>query len=187
MAKTPKDKTGKDVPRLTVVAPHDQPDTTQQPDQATAQPSRGPTDPVTGLTPKQEAFCQAMAREGLNQSDAYRKAYDTTGMADGTIWTQASILRKNQKVADRIADIVAEIRAEDSASRATRAARVVATLEQMMLTAKTDSGRLRAAELLGKTVGLYRDVVEDGTQSADDVQALQAELDRILSRNKDIA
>lgn len=179
MTDTPKDR-GK----LTVISGTPQAD---QPAQATAQGSRGPKDPETGCTPRQEAFCQAMAREGLNQSDAYRKAYDTEGMQDGTIWTEAWKTRNLPHVAQRIEQIVSEIKAEDSASRATRGARIVAVLEQMMLTAKTDSGRLRAAELLGKTVGLYRDVVEDGTQSASDVQELQAELERILNRNKDIA
>jgi hypothetical protein len=51
----------------------------------------------------------------------------------------------------------------------------------------TDMARLRACELLGRTVGLFKDVQETiDTRSADDVrQALEARLDAFAATNKD--
>ena len=127
---------------------------------------------------------QAMCRKGMNQTDAYREAYDTSNMAPGTVWSEACTLRRLPKVARRIEDVIAEIRAEDNASRATRGARVVAALEREMATAATPSARLRAAELLGKTVGLYRDVIEDGVADGESVAELEERLARIIQRGK---
>ena len=53
------------------------------------------------LTPKQEAFAQAVAG-GLNQSDAYRHAYGAGDMAPTTIWNNAYVLAKHNEVAARI-------------------------------------------------------------------------------------
>lgn len=57
------------------------------------------------LTDKQEKFAQAIALEGMNYSDAYRSAYDTENMTDGCVWTEASLLKDNQKVATRINEL----------------------------------------------------------------------------------
>lgn len=47
------------------------------------------------LTAKQEAFAQAVA-DGLNQSDAYRKAYDASKMSEQVIHNKASLLIKGE-------------------------------------------------------------------------------------------
>jgi terminase small subunit-like protein len=61
-------------------------------------PMRG-TEPK--LTEKQEAYCQAYIVLG-NQSDAYREAYDASGMAKNSIWVAASRLHNEANVALRI-------------------------------------------------------------------------------------
>lgn len=53
------------------------------------------------LTLKQEAFCQAYIETG-NASEAYRRAYDASGMADNVIHVKACELLKNGKVAVRL-------------------------------------------------------------------------------------
>ena len=53
------------------------------------------------LTAKQEAFCQAMAG-GMNQTEAYRAAYDTSGMADKTVWDEAYNLANHPEVAPKV-------------------------------------------------------------------------------------
>ena len=55
-------------------------------------------DPVTGLTPQQEAF--AMARvKGLSQADAYRAAYDVKPQTKAeSIYVSASRLAKDPNV-----------------------------------------------------------------------------------------
>ena len=57
-----------------------------------------------GLTAKQEGFAQGVAR-GLTLSDAYRMAYDAEKMKDATIWTEASSLVDNPKVATRVSSL----------------------------------------------------------------------------------
>ena len=56
------------------------------------------------LTAKQEAFAQAIA-SGMNQSDAYRSAYNAGGMKAATINVKASQLAADGKVAGRLAEL----------------------------------------------------------------------------------
>ena len=58
---------------------------------------------------------------------------------------------------------------------------VLETLRDKMKNADSDSNKLRAAELLGKTVGLFKaDVVDDKPQKT--TAELQAELQEILGQ-----
>ena len=56
------------------------------------------------LTAKMENFCQAIV-DGLNQSDAYRHAYDAGRMAPETVNREASVLVNNPKIATRILEL----------------------------------------------------------------------------------
>lgn len=60
-----------------------------------------------GLTLKQEAFAQAMAK-GLSLSDSYRAAYDTSGMRPNVVNNEASKLASRRDIADRTESIIAE-------------------------------------------------------------------------------
>lgn len=61
-------------------------------------------DPITGLTPQQEIFCQASIIPGTTQADAYRTAYPTSKKwKDSAIWSKASTLMSEGKVRERIA------------------------------------------------------------------------------------
>ena len=62
------------------------------------------------LTPKQEAFAQAVAG-GMSQSDAYRKAYNAGNMGDQSVWVNASKLMSDAKVSLRVADLKAKLEA----------------------------------------------------------------------------
>ena len=64
------------------------------------------------LTQTQEKFCQYYLDTDGNASEAYRMAYDTSNMQPDTVWSTASRLLDNCKVAARIS----EIRAERAAS-----------------------------------------------------------------------
>ena len=57
------------------------------------------------LTAKQEKFAQAIALENMNQADAYRSAYDTSRMADETIYVKACQLAKKDNIAVRIDEL----------------------------------------------------------------------------------
>lgn len=56
------------------------------------------------LTPKQEKFCQCIV-EGMNQSDAYRAAYDAENMKPNTIHNRAKDLMADGLIAARIEEL----------------------------------------------------------------------------------
>ncbi len=56
------------------------------------------------LTPKQEAFAQAIV-SGMSQADAYRKAYDAGNMKPATVQSKASILMADGKVRARVEEL----------------------------------------------------------------------------------
>jgi len=107
------------------------------------------------LTAKQMKFV-AEVSEGGSQSNAYRKAYDTSQMAPKTIWEEASRLRRHPKVAARIEELEAEKEARRRMQALSREDRVLQELEKIAFGDGPASGRLNALELLGKHVGLFK-------------------------------
>jgi len=75
-----------------------------------------------GLTEKQEAFAQGLA-EGLTNAEAYRRAYQTEGMKENTIWTEACKLAQHPKVDARLNELLAEKRGKNSMEANKRAER----------------------------------------------------------------
>ena len=127
---------------------------------------------ITGLTDKQEAFAQAVA-SGSNLSDAYRLAYDADRMSPQTVWTEASILLALPKVSSRLMVLNGEKEQQRRMMAVSRAERVLQRLETLAESATTESVKVRANELLGKTAGLFTDQVEittDTDRTVDDIQ-----------------
>ena len=60
------------------------------------------------LTSKQEAFCQAVAG-GMNQSDAYRSAYNAGSMKPDVVNVKASQLAAGGKVSVRVDELRKEL------------------------------------------------------------------------------
>ena len=60
------------------------------------------------LTAKQEAFAQAIA-DGMNQSDAYRKAYKPNPMTANALGVRAHEVGTNSKVIVRVAELRKDI------------------------------------------------------------------------------
>ena len=129
---------------------------------------------LTGLTEKQEAFAQAVM-SGMTYSDAYREAYDTSGMKAPTIWAEACRIAAHHNVAARIEALAAEKEGERRALRLSRGDRVLKALEAIADADDTsDAARVRALELIGKSVALWSDRIEvedTGDRSADDIEA----------------
>ena len=125
------------------------------------------------LTRKQEIFACAIA-DGADRSNAYRVAFDADKMTAPAIWTEASRLGRNPKVALRVDELKAEAEQVRQTMLVGREEAILAQLEKEALTAKTDSARIRAIELLGKHLGLFTDRLEtkDVTErSADEIEA----------------
>ena len=122
----------------------------------------------------------ALVASGKNQSEAYRLAYDAERMAAGTVWTEASLLLSNPKVSSRLMVLNQEKEQQRRMMAVSRAERVLQRLETLADSATTESVKVRANELLGKTAGLFTDQIEvtDTTdRSVADIQ--QAITDRL--------
>ena len=114
-----------------------------------------------GLTRKQRKFAENVVA-GMSLSDAYRDAYDADGMTNGQIHREASLLGSDPKVSQCMEAL------GDAARRKSEAVTVSDRDNLIRLLRAWSNGdvpatqtQLRAAELLGKACGLYRDVVED--------------------------
>ena len=114
-----------------------------------------------GLTLKQRKFAENVIA-GMSLSDAYRGAYDASGMTSAQIHREASLLGSDQRVAQCMEALAAVRRRQSEATTVSDRDMLVTLLRKW---SKGDesatSSQLRAAELLGKACGLYRDVVED--------------------------
>ena len=109
----------------------------------------------SGLTSKQQHFCRAVA-SGCTMSDAYREAYSAGRMKPATINREAHTLMAIPKITTRVAALQ---RAKDRAlvvSAVSDREKVLTALRDFMVNADTDNAKIRATELLGRTVGLFK-------------------------------
>ena len=111
------------------------------------------------LTAKQGRFAAAIAG-GADQTLAYKTAYDAENMSPQAIWVESSRLKRNPKVALKIDALNAEAEVVRQGLLSSREEAILARLEHEALTAKTDSARIRALELLGKAAGLFTEKIE---------------------------
>lgn len=132
------------------------------------------------LTSKQEAFSQLVAN-GQQQTDAYRKAYNADGMGAPTIWAEASRLADHPRVAARIEQLRSEKETMRRMLVLDREEAILAQLQHEALTAKTDSARIRALELLGRHAGMFAQRVEIASVERT-VEELQADIVARLRR-----
>ena len=107
------------------------------------------------LTLKQNKYSEKLAA-GFNQTAAYRTAYNTQNMSQKTVWEESSRLKKHPKVAARIIELKAEKEARRRMQALSREDRVLQELEKIAFGDGNASRRLKALELLGKHVGLFK-------------------------------
>ena len=122
------------------------------------------------LTPKQHKFAELVAG-GDTLSDSYRAAYNATNMKPQGIRNEASKLMANQYVTLMVDTLRRRVEAAIQVMEVSTKAKILAKLEDLMYKAKTESVQLGAAIALGKTIGLFTDVVETktSTQSIEDI------------------
>lgn len=129
------------------------------------------------LTIKQRQFVDEIIKGKLGSyKEAYAKVYDVTLTKQGKIpkWVEveASKLVANPKIAQSLHKAIE--RKETSAVASSLRTRNY-VLERLMKESResdSDSTRVRALELLGKTVSLFSDVVETKeTRRSDDIEA----------------
>jgi hypothetical protein len=125
-----------------------------------------------GLTEKQLRFSNG-AVSGLSLADAYRQAYDAENMSEKAIRTEACRLAARPDIAHAMQSISAEKASKMQIVSVSDRDMLITNLRRWTKGEDTPTaGQLRAAELLGKACGLYRDVVETRTERpASDVLA----------------
>ena len=140
-----------------------------------------------GLTAKQEAFCQHVAK-GSNLSDAYRAAYDASNMKPNIINNEACKLMARREIAERVNALITENRGRESLDSNRIRQHVIDKLwAESQSTSNPATVRVRALELLGKMtdVSLFTERVHTETVAARDAseieQAIREKLARIAS------
>lgn len=141
------------------------------------------------LTIKQRQFVDEIIKGKLGSyKEAYASVYDVTLNKDGSIpkWVEveASKLVANPKIAISIQRAIAKKEQSAVASSLRTRNYVIDQLYKESKESDSDSARIRALELLGKSVSLFSDVVETKeARSSEEVEAdieerIQALLDK---------
>ena len=132
-----------------------------------------------GLTAKQQHFCRYVAA-GMSQAEAYREAYDVTAEGKSASHREAaSRLMSRADISTRVSALIAQRERSILASSLSDRERVLSKLRHWVDHAEAgDSNKIRAGELLGRSVGLFRDVVETSESRSSD--ELLAELETML-------
>jgi len=121
----------------------------------------------------------------MSQAEAYREAFDVAeGSKTATHREAASRLMARADIKARVDGLIAQRERSMLASALSDREQVLSKLRHWMDHAEAgDSNRIRSAELLGKTSGLFRDVVETSeSRSSDD---LLAELEAMIEASAD--
>ena len=105
------------------------------------------------LTNRQASIVEELLT-GASQTTAYKSNYSTTHMSPKTIWEASSRLSKHPKIVARLDELRAEKEAEERMLRLSYGDFVINELQKLALSAKSDRARIKALELLGKSVGL---------------------------------
>jgi len=92
---------------------------------------------------------------GASQTTAYKSNYSTTHMSPKTIWEASSRLSKHPKVVARLYELKAEKEAQERMLRLSYGDFVINELQKLALNAKSDRARIKALELLGKSLGIF--------------------------------
>lgn len=105
------------------------------------------------LTPKQERFCQGIV-SGLNQSDAYRAAYNCENMGGPTINNNAHVMMQDNDIATRIEQLRLPIAERVGRTLEQHIARMLQLGERGEKLDKLEAA-IKAEELVGKALGYY--------------------------------
>lgn len=133
------------------------------------------------ITNRQIAFARDVVG-GATLTDAYKNNYDTSNSKDQTIWSNACVLASNPKVKAKIQELYAEQDMDRSNIEARRREYVLKGLQVEAETAETDGARIRALELLGKTIAMFSDKEESDNEDNRTADELEQEILQKLNR-----
>jgi hypothetical protein len=114
---------------------------------------------MANLTPKQEAFCQAIC-DGMSQSDAYRHAYNASKMKSETIQNSAHQLIQNREVTARIQELRGKLEAKQIWTREQSVKTAIRAIK-MAINNGRPSDMLKGVEVLNKMHGYDAPIKHD--------------------------
>ena len=106
------------------------------------------------LTSRQTSFVEDLLT-GASQTTAYKSNYSTTHMSPKTIWEASSRLSKHPKIVARLGELRAEKDVQERMLRLSYGDFVINELQELAMNAKSDKARIKALELLGKSLGIF--------------------------------
>jgi len=134
------------------------------------------------LTPKRALFARCVA-SGMTQADAYREAYDPkSSTTNASIHTLASRVAGEVEVRARIEALLAARERALVVSAVTDRQKVTQHLRDALAGGETDPLRLRAAELLGRSAGLFITEMNVNTSAQRDPTEVAAAIQQRLSQ-----
>ena len=131
-----------------------------------------------GLTEKQRKFAENVIA-GMSIADSYRNSYDASDMQPATVQRRAAELMVNGKVKACIETLAAARKRQSEAVTVSDRDKVATKLREWLDGEAATQSQLRAAELLGKACGMFRDVVEDHRERP--AALVAAELERRMT------
>ena len=144
------------------------------------------------LTIKQRAFVNEIIKGKLGSyKEAYAKVYDVTLTKQGNIpkWVEveASRLIANPKIALSIQKAIERKEQSVTASSLRTRNYVIEQLYRESKESDSDSSRVRALELLGKSVALFTDVTEERkARDTDEIERdIETKLEQLIAESKE--
>ena len=144
------------------------------------------------LTIKQRAFVNEINKGRLGSyKEAYAKVYDVTLTTQGNIpkWVEveASKLVANPKIALSIQKAIERKEQSVTASSLRTRNYVIEQLYRESKESDSDSSRVRALELLGKSVALFTDVTEERkARDTDEIERdIETKLEQLIAESKE--
>jgi hypothetical protein len=103
--------------------------------------------------------------EGMTRIDAYTKAYSPRTSSRSTITANASKLFHDKRISDLMQSVETETNARIVDDQVAVRRYVMEQLHKHSIDAKTTGDKLRALEMLGRSVALFTDKVEQKTEA----------------------
>ena len=141
---------------------------------------------------KQSEFARLVAEEGMTSSEAYRIAYNPSKNAtQKSIHEMACRVFANVKVQSRIREVQRQIDKDNRMRAVRREEYVLKKLTEEAELGESANSRIRALELLGKTVSMFNDKSEDKNsrffRSSEEIkEELKIKLEKLANSNQNI-
>ena len=144
------------------------------------------------LTFKQSEFARLVTKEGMTSSQAYRIAYNPSkNTTQKSIHEMACRVFANVKVQSRIREVQRQIDRDNRMRAVRREEYVLKKLTEEAELGESANSRIRALELLGKTVSMFNDKSEDENsrffRSSEEIkEELKIKLEKLVNSNQNI-